>query len=186
MDIPAALVADLATLTEALGSGDVDLTARLNAVNASISLAVASWVGTAVSTTVGGQTVTFSMIKGVDGVRASLLIPLGRHVADSPGSWIAFYASTPGAFVDLAADFAYALRADLSDLVLDADLAPQREHSEHTLTNFSLINRAIGILVEDGHTVTGARAELTRRASLAGGGLLGAAQSLVRTIDPEP
>jgi hypothetical protein len=113
-------------------------------------------------------------------VMTSLRVPLGLLGPDHDGgSRVTFYAGTPGSFVDLAADLSYALKAsvttvhpdgdhDGSDrdgqagvphtgadlrLLLDADLPPKVAFSGLTgLAELSGINRAIGILIDRGHT----------------------------------
>lgn len=116
----------------------------------------------------------------------------GFHI----GSRVVFYAATRGAFVDLAADLGHAVHAPvLSDgcgtpigerpdddahhrpdlpvghrsIVLDADLPPATLVSGLTgLENASTINRAIGMLIEQGHHPDEAHATLHRHAAAAG------------------
>jgi hypothetical protein len=147
-----------------------------------------------------------------DSISTSLRV---RFAALDPGfdgeSQIVFYAATSGAFVDLAADFGYALDTpvstanpanhladiasgdgqdgdgQLSDghsagnrqgvtrrrrdrlIVLDADLPPPTTQSGLAgLDERSTIDRALGILIDQGHHPDGARATLRRHAAAAG------------------
>ncbi len=109
----------------------------------------------------------------------------------STDSQVVFYAGTPGAFVDLAADLGHALDVpfthggrptedghvglgdgqphDQRHLVLDADLPPLTLVSGLTgLDDVSAINRAVGILMNQGHHPHRAHAELRRQATAAG------------------
>jgi hypothetical protein len=90
---------------------------------------------------------------------------------------IVFYAGTPGAFVDLAADLAFALRgantserADDSALaiLLDEDPPPRtRGFSLAGLTEMSTIDRAVGVLIGRGHHPDHVYATLRRAAARA-------------------
>jgi hypothetical protein len=106
---------------------------------------------------------------------------------------VVFYAATPGAFSDLAADLGYALHAPTTTsdpaipddiggdgaqdmrsdrqlpIVLDADLPPPTVVSGLTgLEDLSAINRAVGILIEQGHHPDRAHDTLRRHAAAAG------------------
>ena len=67
------------------------------------------------------------------------------------GSAVTFYASRPGAFVDLAADIRQRHNLD-GQVVLDGHLHPLRHPIAPSgvtgLVEFSVINRAIGVLIE--------------------------------------
>jgi hypothetical protein len=130
-------------------------------------------------------------------VRTSLRVPLGLLGPDDDGgSRVTFYAGTPGSLVDLAADLSYALKASVTTvhpdgdhdaldgdgqavvpppraphlrLLLDADLPPKVEVSGLTgLAELSAINRAVGILIDRGHTPDDAY-DILRRAAAAVG-----------------
>lgn len=128
-------------------------------------LAVDSFLGLTVTLVVDGYPATFTVLGvgvGPDHVVTSLMLPLSGSEA---GSNIVFYAGTAGAFVDPAADLAFAMGVEPGALVLDRHLTPSADGSGMTgLTEISHINQAIGILVSRGHTVETARAELHRRA----------------------
>ncbi|HWJ52457.1 MAG TPA: hypothetical protein VNT24_03660 [Propionibacteriaceae bacterium] len=115
---------------------------------------------------------------GHDGaVATSLRVPL--TLLDSSfaeESRIVFYAGTPGAFVDLAADLAFALRdgstserLENAAIRLDADPFPHtRGFSLSGLTELSTIDRAIGVMIVQGHHPDHAHATLRRDAARAG------------------
>jgi hypothetical protein len=141
-----------------------------------------------------------------DSIDTSLRV---RFAALGPGfgseSQVVFYAAAPGAFVDLAADFGYALgkpimtpntpagsndSADgdgqggrgqtgsgqsLTDdnrdrlIVLDADLPPSITESGLVgMDERSMIDRALGVLIDQGHHPDAAHATLRRYAADAG------------------
>ena len=130
-------------------------------------------------------------------ITTSLRLPFaalapGFHV----GSRVVFYAASPGAFVDLAADIGHALHAPIifdglrprltespegdgqhgdrhrdghESIVLDADLPPATLVSRLTgLDDVSTINRAVGMLIDQGHHPDEAHATLHRHAVTAG------------------
>ena len=129
-------------------------------------------------------------------VLTSVRVPLSLLGPDhDEDSRVILYAGTPGAFVDLAADLGCALRAStmtiqpdgdqadsdigypvrashdqvLRRLVLDGDLQPSIEVSGLTgLAKLSAVNRAVGILIDRGHTPDAAYAILRRAAASAG------------------
>ena len=147
----------------------------------------------------------FIPLHGHDSINTSMRVGFS---ALGPGfngeSYVIFYAAIPGAFVDLAADFGYALgtptvtfspsardgdstssedgavrrrdrhqgpaRRDRHQLiVLDADLpAPSATSGLIGLDELSTINRAVGILIEQGHHPNQAHAALRRQAAEAG------------------
>lgn len=191
MDLVAALAADLAELSRAIGDPAVDLEADLLAVMTDVHNAVPSYLGLRLTMTVEGRRLSFATY--ADGAHpsatcSSLRLPLDSVAGTDGGSSMVFYAATPGAFVDLAADLAYALQLDPSDVVLDddeVDGGPSR--GIDGLTAWSEINRAIGVLIGRGHTTESAHDELRRLADPHGGDLRDAAASVLATARrPEP
>ena len=117
----------------------------------------------------------------------SLRLPLRLvSMLQSGGSWIVFYAARPGALVDLAADLSHALGVPLGttsapgrgteatdggapSVRLDGDLPPVSMTSGIAgLEELSTINRAVGVLIGDGHRPEAAHDILRRGASAAG------------------
>jgi hypothetical protein len=116
--------------------------------------------------------------------------PRARFEVDGE-SRVVFYAGTPGAFTDLAADLSHALggipveqrstTANNADhrvtrvdghrkvIELDADLPPISRTSGLTgLAELTVLNRAIGILVDQGHDIEQAHQLLRHEAAAAG------------------
>ena len=101
-----------------------------------------------------------------------------------PQSRIVFYAGTPGAFVDLAADLDYLHRARARSTAyaadgdrdghrpavrLDIDLPPVSVVSGFSgLIEYATINRAVGVLIDRGHHPDQAHAVLRRGAATEG------------------
>lgn len=100
-------------------------------------------------------------------IGSSLTLPLNLTDDLAPGSRLVLFARTPGAFVDLAADLSYALSARAGQIVLDAQL-----HYPPSgivgVEQLSIVNRAVGLLVGRGHSVTGAQEQLERSAVRSG------------------
>ena len=97
-----------------------------------------------------------------------------------------FYAATPGAFVDLAADISHARRRPEDAVILDADVevdlwAPQAGGG---LGELSTIHQAVGVLIARGDTPQTARVELERRAASSGVDALTAAADVVASTAP--
>jgi hypothetical protein len=128
-------------------------------------------------------------------VGASLRLPLAlvSPIVD-PESRVVFFALAPGAFTDLAADLSYALGGIPVDqassvvdgdghrdhdgarldghrrsIELDVDLPPLSRRSGLTgLAELTVLNRAIGILVAQGHDIEQAHQVVRREATAAG------------------
>lgn len=104
MEIPAALAADLTTLTQALDDPDPNLNPLLSALARDTALVVDSYLGMSLSIDAGVDT-NFGLTMMADNppqveVRTSLQLPLAR-ISDSVAlGALTFYAAKPGAFVD--------------------------------------------------------------------------------------
>jgi hypothetical protein len=211
VDFPTALLRDLLQLSSHIGLDDDALGAPLVSLVEGLQAAVASYRGLHVTIVDNGDPVSltaFLPLQGHDSINTSMRVGFS---ALGPGfngeSYVIFYAATPGAFVDLAADFGYALgtptvtfspsardgdstscngryghdqrdgdrhqgpaRRDRHQLiVLDADLlAPSTTSGLIGLDELSTINRAVGILIEQGHHPNQAHATLRHQAAEAG------------------
>lgn len=178
MDTPTPLTVDLASLQE-----------QLDGFGVVVKLAVASYLDMTVTVAVDGHQVRFTAPERATttgpAVGASLLIPLSLVSLAEPGSTLVLHAAAPGAFLDLAADLSYALGLDPHALMLDAHLAPPNGSGEgvSSLAEYCTINRAIGVLIERGHTRESAREGLAQYASLDGGELHTAAEQVLRNTD---
>lgn len=180
MDVPAALLTQLARLATSVGLDPEILHLPLTILVTDLRAAVPSFRGLQVIIVNSGQPITLTDLlpAGTDGAAlASLRVPLSLIGPDHDGgSRVVFYAGTPGAFVDLAADLSYVLEATTSRdgetsrrLVLDADLPSNAVVSGLTgLAELSAVNRAVGILIDRGHTRDHAYAILQRAAAWAG------------------
>ena len=211
MDFPTALLRDLLQLSSHIGLDDDALGAPLVSLVDGLQAAVASYRGLHLTIVDNGDPVSltaFLPLQGHDSINTSMRVGFS---ALGPGfnreSYVIFYAGAPGAFVDLAADFGYALgtpivafcpsawdgdstagdgrcghdqhdgdsqqspaRRDRHQLiVLDADLpAPSTTSGFIGLDELSTINRAVGILIEQGHHPNQAHAALRHQAAEAG------------------
>jgi hypothetical protein len=194
VDIPAALFNQLAQFANSVGLDAKILHLPLTNLVADLRAVIPSYRGLQVTILSSDQPVTLTELipQQTDGaVTTSLRVPLSLLGPEHhESSRIIFYASTPGAFVDLAADLGYVLKAAVrtdhldghgaaSDattyaqpplsLVLDGDLSPDLEDLGLTgLPELSSINRALGILIDQGHDTDEAYVTLRRAAAAAG------------------
>jgi hypothetical protein len=193
VDLPAAVLAHLQDLMASIGQGDHDLSETLASLTTALRSTAASYCGFQLTLVEGQWPVTLAAFSGASDVpiRTSLRLPLAlvsRRV--DHGSGAIFFASTRGAFNDLAADLSYALggvhveqqtpatdRRETKTRVdgqrraieLDADVPPvSRESGLTGLTELTVLNRAIGMLVALGHDIEQAHQLLRRDAAAAG------------------
>lgn len=192
MDLSAELSADLALLSGAIQDSGDGLAAGLDSLIEDLHRAVGSYLGLTVTIALDGHQISFTQRLRSGQATTSLRIPL-EDVAGQGGSALVVYAATPGAFVDLAADMAWALKLDPANLDLDLDehrVMPATSSSVIGLREHASINRAIGALVEHGHTPESAGTELRRSAEFDHGDVPAAAQRILDEIGlrelPEP
>jgi hypothetical protein len=199
MDLPAALLAHLQDLTASIGQDDQDLDDTLATLTAALHSTATTYCGLQLTLVENQWPVTliaFADGHDADGhdvpVGTSLRLPLAlvSPVVD-PDSRVVFFAVTPGALTDLAADLSYALggipvdqaspavdgvdqrgkRADglRRTIELDVDLQPPSRVSGLTgLAELTVLNRAVGMLVAQGHDIEQAHVVLRREAAAAG------------------
>jgi hypothetical protein len=210
VDLPTVLLRDLIQLSSHLDLDDDALSGLLVSLVESLQAAVSSYRALHLTIVDIGHPVSLTAFvpdHDVDSITTSLRI---EFAALGPGfdskSHVVFYAATPGAFVDLAADFGYALDTpvvttatpagsagtdgalrhspyqrdgdrprDLACrdgdalIVLDADLPPPTAISRLVgLDELTMINRAVGILIDQGHHPNEAHAALLGHAAAAG------------------
>jgi hypothetical protein len=164
--LPASLAVDLATLTDALDDPDENLTRAVQRLASDAAAAVPSFAGLSLSTTLAGETFVFTALDdrvGPGAIAASLqlIVSSQSHAAVRSGVsvTIVLYALAPGALVDLAADVVW-LCID-ERVVLDEHLVPPEAGSTSArLGELSLLNRAIGVLVDRGRTLEQAHRQL--------------------------
>ncbi len=183
MDLPAALLSHLQDLTARIGQDDQDLNDMVATLTAALHSTANTYRGFQLTIVQNQWPVTLTAFS--DGhhvpVGTSLHLPLVLvSPAVDPESRVVFFAATPGAFTDLAADLSYALggipvergRTGVDGqpnvIVLDSDLPLVSPVSGLTgLAELSALNRAIGMLVDQGHDIEQAHQVLRRDAAAA-------------------
>ncbi len=171
MDQFNSLSTGLGPLTEAFGIAPMTSDGELRRLGDDLAHAVDSYLGLSITITGMSGPVSLTTWRVTDGpaVGSSMLIPLPLICVSAPGSALILYASVPGAFVDLGAALSFALGEPLAAFVLDAHLTEHLDRSANSeltgLTEFSDVNRAIGVLLACGQTRERAHNELWGRAS---------------------
>ena len=211
MDLPTVLLRDLMQLSSCLELDDDALSGPLVSLVEGLQAAVPSYRALHLTIVDIGHPVSLTAFvppHDVGSITTSLRV---GFAALGPGfdgeSSVVFYAATPGAFVDLAADFGYALDTPIDTagipagstngtdgagrrgldqcdgdrqhspacrdgdllIVLDADLPPPTTISGLVgLDELTAINRAVGILIDQGQHPNQAHAALLGHAAAAG------------------
>lgn len=175
MNISTSLAADLALLTAALFDVAVnpgtDVAATLQRFTTNTRMAVESFLGLSVTITTRTHAVADQVIlhltllddhPGPGDIKTSLLLPGPTNTTDDqPSIQVVLYATTPGAFVDLAADLAFLTGNDLDSADLDQHRMLAHEPDiTGVLQDESVIDEAIGVLIARGHTREQAHTEL--------------------------
>ena len=193
MDLPAALLAHVHDLTVSIGQDHQDLDDTLAALTAALRATAATYCGLRLTIVDSEWPVTLTAFTdGHDApVGTSLRLPLALVSGVDGESRIVFFAGTPGAFTDLAADMSYALGGIPVDqaspavdgvdgrgihvdgrrraIELDVDLPLLSRVSGLTgLAEVTVLNRAIGMLVAQGHDIEQAHQLLGCDAAAAG------------------
>jgi hypothetical protein len=182
------LVEGLSLLSDALGDPATDLRVILDVLTTELAAAVSGYLGLTVAVQVAENPVvvtTLDVDAGAD-VTATLMLPL-LPLAGITGS-VVFYSGRAGAFRSLVLD-AGRIFNPAGPAVLDSHLpaatAPADPVGIRGLTALCAVNQAVGVLITDGFTVSGAGAELRRRAGRNGQTLPAAADQLLRGLgDP--
>ncbi len=176
---------------DALDDPGTDLQTILDVLVDDLSAAVSSFLGLRMTLPSQGLPVILTAIDSCSALpaRSSLALPLGSPAGAGPGGTIVLYAANPGAFVDLAADL-QRVHGLGGPVVLDGDLPgtcqPPTEPGVTGLTELSVINRAIGVLITRGHPPGQARAELVRRAATGRTGVTDAARHVLASTNAPP
>jgi hypothetical protein len=192
VDLPTSLLAHLHELMLSIGEDDQDLDDTLVALTTALRSTAASYCGLQLTIVEHRWSVTLTAFSDGHGpVGTSLRLPLGLVSQVDGQSRVVFFAGTPGAFTDLAADLSHTLggipvkqpspAADGMDLgwtyvdghrkaiELDVDLPPLSRVSGLTgLAELTILNRAIGMLMAQGHGIEKAHQVLRRQAAAAG------------------
>ena len=180
LEIPRSLLASLRDLSTDIGGDDHAIGEALHALVRELQKAVASYRGLQLTIVSNGSPVVLTAFADdhEDAALTSLRVPLAlldsRFAAESR---VVFYASTAGAFVDLAADIAYALSRTeevVENLAppaipIDADPPPStRDCNLVGTTELLAIDRAVGVMIDHGHHPDHAHATLRSDAARAG------------------
>jgi hypothetical protein len=182
VDHSTTLAADLQRLVEHLNSHGEGLERSLARTTRTLQEAVASYLGLVLSFQIDGQPIVLTSTEdsAARPVGASLWMPLAVILGPGSPGRLELYAAAPGAFVDLAADLQYALGLNENVIQLDQRLGLTLAPSSLTgVDDFSTINRAIGVLIEDGHTPSRALDQLQTRARSTGFALTVVARMLL-------
>ncbi len=108
----------------------------------------------------------------------------GRLDHPLAGSAVVFYAATPGALVDLAADLQWALHLPPGAMLLDRHLTPPSGADPIAgLPEMSIVHRAMGALLAQGRTPDAAAEDLRTIADRSGTSVLTVAGNLIRALD---
>jgi hypothetical protein len=198
VDVPTALLSDLAQLADSVDLDAALLQTPLSALVGELRAAVGSYRGLQLSFVRDGQPVTLTDISDPDedgSIVTSLRVPLSvLGSSHDARSRVVFYASVAGSLVDLATDLGYVLKtATITDdpkpdgavrdgegqarpahvrppvLLLDGDVPPNPAVSGLTgLSEMSAVDRAVGIMIERGHHPDVAYDTLSEQAATAG------------------
>ena len=127
MDFPRALSGQLSALTDALDDPGTDLQAVLAVLVDDLTVAVPSFLGLTMTLRLGGDPDHADRDRWGPGDHrgASLQLPLDQLAGAGPDSVVVFYAGSPGAFVDMAADTRRAYDLD-GQVVVDGHLVHPR------------------------------------------------------------
>jgi hypothetical protein len=166
---PTLLIEDIHNLFSDLAVPDgfarqsVELENALTALTEAVKCAAPSYRGLALTLVIDRQPVSVTSAEpgNTSDIATSLRLSLAWIPSLSAGSRITFYASTPGTFVDLAADLTFALD---SDIRLDEDIPPVLASDLTGVGRLSAINKAVGVLIDHGHTPDSAHHELRHTA----------------------
>jgi len=185
VDMPAGLAADLTQLTDALADPDADLAAMVARTHESLSTLISSALGVAIIVRTAGVEVCVSTVdRSAPPASTSLAVPLSGWTDGTLDGSVVFYAATPGALVDLAADLGWLL-GERESLVLDGDLPPRlSDQAVVGLHELSVIGQACGVLITRGRSTEAARAELDQAALLSGTTVDVIAERLIRDLRP--
>jgi hypothetical protein len=192
--MPAALAAELRLLDEVLDGSAPDLVTTLVRVISEAALAVPSYLGLSVLVRHEDESsleLTTLDVPRPDRIGTSLRFTLGGDPAMGDGRIavidLVLYAAQPGALVDLAADLAWLTGRQADEFRLDVDLVGPQEGPRSSLTSWSTVNQARGVLMSGGLTVGESDLELDARAAAASiSRSLAAADLLAEVVSRKP
>lgn len=184
MDTPTLLIDDIRDLFSDLAVPDgvaeqpVELEKSLTALTQAVKSAAPSYRGLALTLIIDKQPVTVTSAEpcNTSDIATSLRLSLAWVPSLGADSRITFYASTPGTFVDLAADLAFALHR--RSIRLDEDIPSALVSDLTGAGRLSAINKAVGVLISHGHTPDSAQRELRHTADATSCGIQNAAETV--------
>lgn len=151
------------TLTELVADPAADVSVLLASVLAAAGESIDSLTSATLIVTVENRpfTVSASVPTPRPECRTSIAISLRAHTGSGSHSELVLRASTPGAFVDLAAAVRAVMRLEPGTIATDAHLTTAEaetgyDHGRH-------VDQAVGVLVARGASVDHANAYLRRR-----------------------
>lgn len=188
MDTSTLLIDDIHNLFSGLAVPDgfteqpVELEKLLTALTEAVKSVAPSYRGLDLTLIIDKQSVSLTSAKvgNTTDIATSLRLWLAWIPSLGTGSRITFYASTPGTFVDLAADLAFVLGSE--SLRLDEDIPSVLVSDLTGVGTLSAINRAVGVLISHGHTTDSAQRELRHTADVTRISIQNAAEAV--TDDP--
>jgi hypothetical protein len=168
--LPPVLVENLALLSDAIEDPPVDVEAILSVLTDDLTAAVPDYLGLTITLQVEDGPVIITTLKPGVGTAISSSLQLRlRPVGGSADitSSVVFFSSSAGSFAALADDARWIFNLD-GPPVLDAHLTSTAARADPTsisgLAEFSQINQALGVLIDQGLMPREARTELRRRA----------------------
>jgi hypothetical protein len=172
VDVSTALTTSIRELLAGIGLGEDYLHDPLRTLVRDARLAVRSFLGLQLTMAVDRQypvrVSSFGPGIECERINTSLRVPLATLGQPDPAANLTFYAAIPGAFVDLAADLGFALQIS-EQIALDRDLVPMSLVSGvFGVAELTVINQAIGILIDQGHDPGVASSFLRHRAAVSG------------------
>jgi hypothetical protein len=170
VDTPTLLIDNIHNLFSELAVPDgfaeqpVELEMSLTALTEAVKSAAPSYRGLALTLVIDEKPVTVISAEpgNTSDIATSLRLSLAWVPSLSADSGITFYASTPGTFVDLAADLSFALHSH--SIRLDQDIPLALLSGLTGAGKLSAINKAVGVLINHGHTPDSAQHELRHMA----------------------
>jgi hypothetical protein len=170
VDTPTLLIEDIHNLffelavPDGFGGQSAELEKSLTALTQAVKSAAPSYRGLALTLIIDKQPVNVTSAEpgNTSDIATSLRLSLAWVPSLSADSRITFYASTPGTFVDLAADLAFALHSH--SIRLDEDIPSALVSDLTGVGKLSAINKAVGVLINHGHTPDSAQRELRHTA----------------------
>jgi hypothetical protein len=171
VDIHGALSDDLAGLTDdALDVPGDDLQAMLEVLFGDLTAAVPSFIGLRMTVHADDTAVTLNAVEPqlAPTTRSTLLLPLHRITGAQPVATVLLYAAEPGGFTELAVLTRRVFDLD-GEVVLDGHVPavddPPALPGIGDTNDATLINRAIGVLIDQGYPPEQTHAELAHRAA---------------------